>query len=230
MFTFFFKKTPIVLDCYTFIPELENLFPIIPAEERIPDFWKNVPTTVNHMGISRGTMRTCPGVGELFRSGFILQNWIDYWISTDNNNIQWAPEASAESHNSKQWGEYLKKYYHLKLISPWRIKEKTGVQFLYTNCFWHDDEFKPFVVNGSVEYKYQTTTSVNLLVPKAMYPKDILIPAGKPLAQIVPMSEKDVKIKMHTVTREEYENTGTYQFSFNGQYFKRKKLLKSKGL
>jgi hypothetical protein len=230
MFTFFFKKTPIVLDCFTFLPDLTILFPIVRAEERIPEFWKNVPTTVKHFGINRGTMRTCPGVGDLFRSGFILQNWEDYWISTENNTIKWEPLDHAESHNSKQWGDYLKNYYHVKLISPWRIKEKTGVQFLYTNCFWHDDEFKPIVVNGSVEYKYQTTTSVNMLVPKALYPKDLIIPAGKPLAQIIPMSEKSVEIKMHTVTKYEYLKIGAHSFAFNGQYFKRKKLLKAKGL
>jgi hypothetical protein len=230
MFTFFNKKSKIVLDCFTFVPEIATLFPIIHAEDRIPPFWKNLPTVVKHSGISRGTMRTCPGVSSLFRTGFILQNWSDCWISTENDKLTWFPENAGEQHNPKQWGEYLKNYHHLKLVSPWRIQEKSGVNFLYTNCFWHDDNFKPFIVNGMVEYKYQSTTSVNMLIPKTMFPKDLTIPAGQELAHIIPMSEKDIEIKMHTISRTEYENLGSYTFSFNGQYFKRKKLLKEQGL
>jgi hypothetical protein len=230
MFNFFFKRPTLVLDCFTYVPELETLFPIVPAEERLPPFWKKLSPTVNHFGINRGTVRTCPGIGTLFKTGFILQNWHDYAISTEDNNFRWHPENMAEQHNSKQWGEYLKSYHHLKLISPWRIKEKTGVNFLFTNCFWHDDEFKPTVVNGIVDYKYQYTTSVNMLVPKTMFPKTLTIPAGKELAHVIPLSESDVKIKMHTVSSIEYDRLNTYTFSFQGAYFKRKKILKDKGL
>jgi hypothetical protein len=230
MFTFFFKKPKIVLDCFTYHPEAEILFPIQYAEERIPTFWKNLPTTVKHGGPERGTMRTCPGVSTLFRTGFIIQNWCDYWVSTENSLLKFFPDESAESHNSKQWGDYLKSYHHLKLNSPWKIREKTGVNFLFTNCFWHDDEFKPLTVNGMVDYKYQHTTSVNLLIQKNMFPKEFTIPAGKELAHVVPLSEADIKIQMHTVSQAEYSTFNPPVWTMNGQYYKRKKLLKSKGL
>lgn len=229
MFTFFFKKSKITLDCFTYIPEIEKLFPIIPAEERIPSFWKNIPTTVKHMGPMRGTMKTCPGVSTLFKSGFIVQSWSDIWIGIENNALRWLPEEMGEAHNPKQWGDALKGFNHIKLVSPWRIKEKTGVNFLYTNCFWHDDQFKPVVVNGVVEYKYQHTTSVNMLIPKKMFPAELTIPAGKELAQVIPLSESDVNIKLHTVTPLEYERLNAYNFAMNGQYFKRKKMLKALG-
>jgi hypothetical protein len=231
MFTFFFKKPKIVLDCFTHHPEVETLFPLVNAEERLPDFWKKLPTTVKHNGPSRGTMKTCPGVTGLFRTGFIIQSWQDFWISTENSMLKWFPEESAEGHNQKQWGDYLNDYQHLKLNSPWKIKEKTGVNFLFTNCFWHDDKFKPFVVNGMVDYRYQHTTSVNLLIPKKMFPADLTIPAGKELAHVVPLSESDVTIKMHTVDYGEYlKQVGDMSFTLNGQYYKRKKILKDKGL
>lgn len=231
MFSFFIKKSKIVLDCFTHHPEVEKLFPILYAEECLPNFWKNLPTTVKHNGPSRGTMRTCPGVGTLFRTGFILQSWEEYWIGGENGILKWFPEDDAEGHHPKQWGEYLKSYHHLKLNSPWKIKEKTGVNFMYTNVFWHDDEFKPFVVNGIVDYKYQHTTSVNMLIPKSMFPKDLVIPAGKPLAQVIPLSDSEIQIKMHTVGYEKFmTEVGTVPFALNGQYFKRKKILKDKGL
>jgi hypothetical protein len=232
MFSFFLKKPKIVLDCFTHVPDVEKLFPILHAEERLPPFWKNLPPTVKHNGPMRGTMKTCPGVGTLYRTGFILQSWEEIWLGTEGGLLKWFPEDSIEAHNSKQWGEdFLKNHFHAKLVSPWRIKEKTGVNFLYTNCFWHDDQFKPFVVNGVVDYKYQHTTSVNLLIPKVMYPKELTIPLNKELAHIIPLSESDIDIKMHTVSMDEYiKQVGQVAFTLNGQYFKRKKLLKDKGL
>lgn len=231
MFSFFFKKPKILLDCFTANPEVETLFPILYAEERPPTFWKNLPTTVRHQGPMRGTMKTCPGVNTLYRTGFILQSWAEYWIGTEGGGLKWFPEEEAEGHHPSQWGEYLKGFHHLKLNSPWKIKEKTGVNFLYTNTFWHDDEFKPFVVNGVVDYKYQHTTSVNLLISKTMFPKDLVIPAGKELAHVIPLSESDIKISMHTVSYEEYvKQVAIVPFALNGQYFKRRKILKEKGL
>lgn len=231
MFSFFFKKPKIVLDCFTYQPEVEKLFPLLRAEERIPSFWKNLPPTVKHNGPMRGTMRTCPGVGTLYRTGFILQSWQEIWIGTDGG-LKWFPEDAIETHSSKQWMDsYLKGFHHVKLLSPWKIREKTGVNFLYTNCFWHDDEFKPFVVNGVVDYKYQHTTSVNMLIPKVMFPKELTIPLNKELAHIIPLSESDVDIKMHTVSFDEYiKEVGGVPFALSGQYFKRKKILKDKGL
>lgn len=229
----FFRKKKIVLDCFTHVHELAELFPIVHASEKMPSWWKNIPSTVSHFGVNRGTMRTCPGVSTLFTNGIILQNWTDFQVSTDNNQLVVQPEKRCESHNPLQWGnnELLKGYYHVKLISPWKIKEKTGINFLFTNVFWHDPTFKPVVVNGVVDYKYQHTTSVNMLIPRTVYPKDFLIPAGKELAHIIPLTEDiTIEIKNHLIDTKEYDALGGYQFTFNGQYFKRKKLLKSLGL
>jgi len=230
MISFFFKKSKIVLDCFTCVPEIAQLFPIIPAEERIPSFWKNLPTTVKHQGPMRGTMKTCPGVSTLFTSGFIIQNWSDIWLGNEPAGLTWYPENAGEAHHPKQWGNAFKGFNHVKLVSPWRIKEKTGVNFLYTNCFWHDDEFKPVIVNGVVEYKYQHTTSVNMLVPKKMFPSELTVPAGKELAHVIPLSEKEIVINSHEVSPLEFERLNAYGFTFSGQYFKRKKLLKQRGL
>lgn len=231
MFSFFIKKSKIHLDCFTPLNELPLLFPLVPAAERTPATWKNLPTTVVYGGPKRGTMKTCPGVGSVYRSGFIIPAWSDIYINTTNNEVKWFPQQYGENHNPKQWGtEYLKDHNHIKLVSPWKIREKTGVQFLFTNAFWWDDQFKPFVPNGIVEYKYQHTTSVNMLFPKNMFPKELTIPAGKELAHVIPLTDKEVVLKMHQVSEEDYAKFDSFFFGFNGQYFRRKKLLQSKGL
>lgn len=229
MFTIFRRPSKIYVDCFTEIEELPKFFPIINASERYPSFWKNLPTTIPAGGPNRGTMKTCPGVSDLYRTGFIIQSWSDVWVDIATGDIRWEPRPVAESHNPNQWGEAIKNHYHLKLVSPWRIREKTGVKFLFTNTLWHDEDFKPRVLNGIVEYKYQHTSSVNMIVPKTMFPKSITIPAGKELAQVIPLSEKEVVIKMHVVDTMELLKLQNWIFTFNGHYFKRKKMLKEIG-
>jgi hypothetical protein len=229
MFTIFRRPSKIYLDCFTDVEELPKFFPIKHASEMMPPFWKTLPTTMPYMGPARGTMKTCPGVSSLYRTGFILQNWHDIWYSTEGGEVQWQPQPAAESHNKMQWGEAFKNHHHLKLVSPWRIKEKTGVKFMFTNTFWHNEDFKPVVVNGIVDYKYQHTSSVNMLIPKNIFPKSQTIPAGTPLAQVVPLSDKDVVIKMHVVDEAELKKLSNWIWTFNGHYFKRKKLLQERG-
>ena len=229
MFSFFFRKPKITLDCFTCIPELPILFPIIHSSDRLPEFYKKIPSTVVQNGPTRGTMKTCPGVSDYFKKGFILQAWSDYYINTENSCLTWNPEIMAESHNPKQWGnDSFKNFYHLKLVSPWLIKEKTGVNFLFTNVLWHDDQTKYVVPNGVLNFKYQHTTSVNTLIQRTQFPKDFVISAGTPLAHVIPLSENDIEIKMHEVTEFEFERIKAYVFTFNGNYYKRKKILQSR--
>ena len=229
MFTIFRKPSKIYVDCFTDIEELPKFFPVLHASERMPAYWKNLPTTIPHGGPGRGTMKTCPGVSSLYRTGFILQAWNDLWLSVEGDQMTWQPQGAAESHNPNQWGDAIKNHHHLKVISPWKMREKTGVKFLFTNTLWHDEDFKPKVVNGIVEYKYQHTSSVNMIVPKNMFPKSQIIPAGKELAHVIPLSDKDVVIKMHVVDSEELKKLQNWIFTFNGHYFKRKKMLQERG-
>ena len=68
-----------------------------------------------------------------------------------------------------------------------------------------------------------------MLVPKNMFPKSQVIPAGKELVHVVPLSDKDVVIKMHVVDDKEMNKLTPWVWSFNGHYFKRKKFLQDRG-
>jgi hypothetical protein len=161
MFSIFKKPSKIYVDCFTEIEDLPILFPVLNAADRLPTYWKNLATTCPHEGVQRGTMKTCPGVSDLYRTGMILQTWCDTHIDTGNNKLEWMPPGAGESHDPKQWGDSFKNHYHLKLISPWRFKE--------------------------------------------------------------------VVINMHVIDKAEMEKMHNWVFTFNGHYFKRKKLLKAAG-
>jgi hypothetical protein len=232
MITIFRRPNKIHVDCFTWVTDLPKLYPILLAGQRIPDFIKNIPTTVKTpTGPSRGTMKTCPGVNDLFKSGIIIQAWSDIYLNWANpNNLYAEPEGAAESHSSLQWNNVssFKDLFHFKLNSPWKFKEKSGVSFLMTNTYWHHTNTPYFVPNGVVEYKYQYTTNVNTWVNKNSFPKEVTIPAGKELCQLIPFSEKEIVLHQHEISTNEFLKLKTVFFNFNAQYLKRKKILGSK--
>jgi len=224
MFSIFKKPSTILLDCFTVIPDLPELFPIVESKNMIPNWWKKLDTTVEFQGVNRGTMKTCPGVVDYFKSGFVLQAWRDFQIQINSGIPSTYPDDAADQHNPIQWGTGLDGYAHIKLVSPWRIKEKTGVKFLFTNSFWNHHQSNYFVPNGIVEYKHQSTTNVNMVVSKKIYPNSFTINAGDPLVQCIPLSDKNIKIKMHVVSAEEFVSKDGYHFAFSSNYYKTKKF------
>ena len=227
MFSIFKKSTTITLDCFTPIPEIPDLFPIKRSSEFIPDWFKNLEPTVPWQGMDRGTMKLCPGVSEYYKMGFIIPSWREFKIEMNSGIPNVLPDGCADIHNPVQWGKGLDGYGHIKLVSPWRIKEKTGAKFLFTNAFWQKQKHQYFVPNGVVEYKHQSTTNVNMVISKNSFPKDFMINAGDPLVQCIPLSDKRIEIKLHVIDPIEYAKIDSYVFAFSGNYYKGKKIRES---
>lgn len=233
MISFFHKKQKVHVDCFTYFNGITKLFPIQYAHEIQPTWFKEVPTsTKSQSGATVATVRTCPGMQELFKKGIVIPSWCDLYVNANNNDIQTEPAEMAESHPTWQWNNHvaLKDYMHLKIASPWKFKEKTGVNFLFTNVFWSNTTDQYFVPNGLVEYKYQNTTNINMWVRKTFAKKEFTISAGTPLAQIIPLDDKEIVIHMHEIDEKEYVGDELdYIFTQTGQYYKRKKILSKKG-
>jgi len=230
MFSILRRPGKIHLDCFTYQESVRDLFPIQYARKCLPDWYKKLPTTVKYQGPQRGTMKTCPGIADLFRKGFVIPAHREFYVEVVNGVPNTEPAGEAENHEPSQWGSALKDYGHVKIIMPWRIKEKTGVQFVWTQPFWQNDSAKYIVPTGLVEYKYQHTTNVNALVPKKLFPNSFTIDAGEPLAHVMPMSDKEIVLHHHVIDGMEWQlKHSTYAFTFSGQYYKYKKLMQDKG-
>ena len=116
-------------------------------------------------------------------------------------------------------------------MSPWLIKEKTGIQFYVTNPFWNNPDLmdKLFITTGILDFKYQCATHVNSFIKKQN--ANILIQAGTPLVHMIPITEKKVKVKCHTVTAQEHKeiwDEHKREFWFTQTYNKFKKAFESK--
>lgn len=232
---FNFVRPKLVVDAFTMFAEINEINPIIPAVQAIPEWWKSLPkrcpmpgTTV--AGLEMPTMRTCPAVTELFTTGFVMPLWSDLALETKasgNSTWYWAGKVSDDAdagvswHDKNQYGPILDGHIHLKLSSPWYISEKKGVSFYFTNPFWSQIELLQYIHTcpAIVSYKYQAQTNINILLPKI--DRTMVVPSGTPMVHWIPLTDKAVIIKTHVISpREAHDRFSDFRTSFFSNYAK----------
>lgn len=239
---FFFKKKKKVIDCFTSNQMVYEQFPIAKANEYIPDWYKklnatystNVPNTLREKA---ATVKRCPGISNLFNEGFILPLWsdliFDFSPVGENFEFKWEyaatdPTWNVEVHDSQQYsGLFNNNFFQTKLTVPWLVKESTGVKFAFIEPTYTMSNPNIFtVIPGVINFKYQNFVNVNMLTEiTTPMKKRIEFEAGEPLAQIIPLTEDDVVLKTHYVSKEEYNriDESTSAYKWYGTYFDRKK-------
>jgi hypothetical protein len=237
---FFFKRKKIVVDAFTKIAGIADLHPIKPSTNFLPDWWKSLPSSYpekDQQGITvqRSTLKRCDGFTQFYKNGFVIPLWIDTTIKTTADG-RWAyrlasndTETAIDSHPRMEFGPEFNNFIHLKFHSPWLLTEKTGCQFYFAPLFWNQISTigTYHIPPGIVNYKHQSSTHINLLFPKV--DNEITIPASTPMAHIVPLTEKEVEIRCHVISKEEHHKLylKNYIGSFLGNYKKNKKYRQS---
>ncbi len=174
----------------------------IPAPERAirfaPDWFKRLEREMDMKdahGLPGLTAKACLPMTDAFSLGFIIPLPLDvqFHIPEDRVSIQmgWAPDAPfqpVEQHHPGQIGAPEPPFQStmpLKFINPWRIKVPQGYSVLLTQPFSRPD--LPFsCFTGFVDCDRFDTT-INLPFTWTGNPGDYLLPAGTPIAQIVPI-------------------------------------------
>jgi hypothetical protein len=86
---------------------------------------------------------------------------------------------------------------------------------------WH-------VLPGVIDFKYQHATNVNFVAPRG---KRFQMTAGMPLAQLIPLTDKEVDLRLHMIDPTKIDDlrikNSFYPF-FTGSYKKMKKLINEK--
>lgn len=238
---FHFKRKKIVVDFFISHSGVYNLFPIRESKYYLPDWFKQLPTkyklNVSDQGpeIEQTTIRRCNGIIDLYQQGFVIPMWCDLALETfENGSISWfwnVPHfQSPTQHTKDQFGGNFDNLIHLKILNPWRIKEKSGVKFIYKNLFYENLDLinQISVAPGILDFKYQHYAHISLFFDKK--PNKFILEAGRPLVQAIPLSENEIVIKNHLISDQEYKNIeqATFLFSSVGYYLKRKKILKNK--
>jgi hypothetical protein len=188
-----------------------NYTPITLGVRSYPDWWKALPNP-KHVDVdtpSIKNMKRCFGFTELFKRSFVLNSWCDmhFRVTPDDGYRYYVSGGDVPSeHNKEQYDGSFNGYYHTKLVSPWYIVEKDAVPCGFIAADYHHDQYNFKIVPGINQYKDNSSTNVNIMLPKLKQTYDFFIPIGMPLVHIIPLVEdKKIEVKNHLVTIDELD-------------------------
>lgn len=238
----FNRFKPLVINCYTAEQNVFDFVPIKPAIKFLPKWWKQIPNTVSlndsqlNINYPASTLKNCIGFNNLFNAGFILPMWSDCILRIGSNktldfSYRFADgRSSIGYHPAFMFGEspIIQNSQHLKFISPWYIVCDEEIKFVYVEPTWAYETQKMFqVLPAILDYKYQHSSNVNVVIERAVEDYQITINAGTPLVHIIPLTERKVVIKNHFVSHKELECISVKQkplkFLHNYRFFKKTK-------
>lgn len=233
---FFNKKKKIVLEAYAPMGKLAELFPPVRTEDAIPKWFQKLPAKTDE-GL---TTKHCPGIKDLFSKGIIIPAWADYNITLGPDGITDmscgmpalgnAPLSSHpidfQAHGA--WPNHI----NLKFNSPWVFWCSEPIDWLWVQpVLWQKTPQELSLVPGITEFKYQSMANVLTLTELPAESKTISIKAGTPLAQLVPLTEREWELKVDVITPEIYtKKIAQWDFSLmkHAQYQQRKNILNGK--
>lgn len=207
----FIPRSKITVDCFTYNQNAYELFRIDHAINFFPDWWKTMPNESEKHGlIPVSTLKRCNGIQDTYKSGIILPMWSDLAIRFEEGkwDFQFADSQSIITpHSPEQWKYYAdpNKFTHIKIESPWSLQCKKDINWTYIRPSWNFAPDSPLnILTGTLNFKYQHGTHINVLL-KVQTLKQIVL-AGQPMAHIIPHTEKQIVLKHHHVSVDEYHS------------------------
>jgi hypothetical protein len=215
---FFSKKKEIVLDCFTSLPHAYEYAKIDHAVKHIPEWWKDTPRLISN----RPSIKNCEGIKDYYRTGIVIPSWFetDFRISSKDgpNDYAWEWNASCPmfntsgSHDSREFLGFAKSTgKNIKIKSPWLIRTKESVEFVWSQPTWNLREhlWNFCVLPAVLNFKYTHGAVINLFVENSDEEKIWTRPPQMPLVIMHPMTERKVKIQHHLVTDREIRQLGS---------------------
>jgi hypothetical protein len=229
------KKKKIIVDAFT-DNDIIAKNPISPTAKNLPSWYKKLKPSLNindnGHNVSIPTFKRCDGMADLIGNSFTLPMWADISIVVDEHGAyQWKYPSQpfnfgVEQHAEFQMDSAFSPFVHMKIVSPWFLKEKTGVNFYQTQAFYSTNHLTGDVVMppGVLNYKFQNSTHINMFLQRDRH---YLFEAGQGMTYLIPITENEVEIKTHVISEQEYKKMAVaqYGFKFMGSY----KHIKSKG-
>jgi len=177
-----------------------NFFPPKPAVKEVPEWYKNTPEYTNESKTiiksndTSHTIKKCMPVFDAITSGYIIYTQVDVQVSKQDglpyytwpsqDPISFHPIQQAPLHPARNEAPYP------KWTNPYIIATPPGYSVLLTQPFHRDSIFTIFDAVVDTD-KYKSTVSI----PFTMNDLDWegIIPAGTPMAQIIPFKRESWK-------------------------------------
>lgn len=224
-----FNQQDNILHCYTNNPSVNEFGGIELAKKCLPNWWKEIPSTVSYKPhyfssqrnsnnifssfISNiSSIKHCPAIQGLYSTGILIKAWCDIkiFVSPEGyvDSIQKDDRIHFEGlpgqvHPYIQRAGFLPNMAHWKIHNPWFFKTKKYRRFFWTGAYWWNPsliENNIHIVPGFIDYYSQSGAEINMFLPIKDKPYEINIKLGDPLIHLFPLDNNPVKIKRSLVS------------------------------
>ena len=243
MFNLFGSKK-LVVDAYTYKHSIFYTYNPKIAREYAPSYLKDMPAIIEnpYNGVPMSTLRGCVGLRKLYSQGIILPLWTDVIVNIPEspkegtNNPPGTPgvivadlTTRIQSHPTEQWSNFVdpRLFVHTKLESPWLFYCKEEIDWIFAGCSWNQkDPLEAEILPGCLDFKYQHQTNVNILIKRNTTNSRLFMEAGTPIVHLIPVTERDIELKIHLVSEDEYMHMSASNAptSFTNNYNKSRKI------
>ena len=178
-----------------------------PASFTIPDWYKELSSYIgekkqpNGQGSNSGTIKRCMPVFDAMVAGYILYTPTDIWVSQRDGNpwYEWPSLGAIKFHPIEQAPNYPNRNGHNvsypKWMNPWAIKTEPGYSVIFVQPFHRKSAFT--ILPGIVDTdKYDAAVNFPFVLNDIKF--EGLIPAGTPMAQVIPFKRESWKMKIGT--------------------------------
>jgi hypothetical protein len=200
MKTITFTKVLQVHDAYT--PQASKHF--------LPEWYKDIPSYKDNKKMAYGqdtgeavaTLKKCMPVFDVITAGYIIPTYCDVWVTQRNGMpyyewadvglapITWHPTWQTKGHPDSS--DFIESP---KFLNPWSIKTPPGYSLLVIPPTHHNLQIK--ILEGIVDTD-SYTSPINFPFHLKSNSFEGLIPAGTPLAQVIPIKRDSWELTLGT--------------------------------
>ena len=166
------------IEFYSDIYGLADTVPILKTSEALPKWVSTLRSDYKQNQKEKTHLYRCPGIFDLFSTGYIVTAWHDMTINTDGENYRWeipsqelavlmSASQLAQSHSHKTVAKHLPRpqWAHpsvLKINTPWHVVAPKNVKFLITQVPY-PDSYEFTALNGILDPGISTEINIQLI-------------------------------------------------------------------
>jgi len=215
------EKTITFIKCL----DVSDEFQPIPAKDCLPEWYKKQQSYIDQKkrpdgsGNTTATIKKCMPVFDAMSAGYIIFSPVDLYVSRKEDGQTWYEWPSLDIitfHSKNQADKYPSTQISFpKWTNAWGIKTEPGYSVLFINPMHHDSPIR--ILEGIVDCD-QYVAPVNFPFILADENFEGLIPAGTPIAQVIPFPRTSYKMEILFDSRAAHECTRNLKSKFFDSY------------
>jgi len=230
------------IEFVSLVQGVSEMFPVTAARSYKPKWAESAVTEYKSMikdQVNFNHISLCPGIFDLFKTGYIVHAWHDTLIKTngDGHTFQWAVPnfdsleitgvTQPVGSHTEDITKFLPQRPHslkgvVKFNTPWRIIAPKGVKFLMLPIEYSDDHLFDAAM-GILDP--EVSNEINVQVYWNKLNGEHKIKAGTPLCQLIPLSEKQFKLVVRDATQHDLDWEKKKDYINGSTFFPQRKKL-----